>query len=105
MDQTVKQLAFYVKKIAVYHRIFLRNLPEFINPVFDDLVEASYQTASKSILTDEEVQELIVFSEEYISTREQFLELNPNLESQMNLSEILSLIINLNSVLSTIKGE
>ena len=105
MDQNVEQLSSCIKKIAVYHKLFVKNQPEFIDPIIDETVYDAGDLAKKETLTEDEIQELVLFCEEFIFQREQFLISNPELYSSMNPSELVSLFDNLKSVLSTIKGE
>jgi hypothetical protein len=105
MDQNVEQLSSCIKKMAVYHKLFVKNLPEFNDPGFSDSVYNAIILANKETLTDYEIQDLIGFAEEFIFLRDQFLMSNPELYSPMNPSEVASLFDNLKSVLSTIKDQ
>lgn len=104
MDQAVEQLASCIKKYAGYYKLFVKNLPEFDDPVAEETLNTAVQTANKETLTDDEVQELIIFSTEFLNRREQFLEDNPDLVQYMNTTEVITLLDNFNSALSTIKG-
>jgi hypothetical protein len=105
MDQNIEQLSSCIKKMAVYHKLFVKNLPDFDYPEINDSVNNAVELAKKETLTEDEIQDLIVFSEEFISLREDFLLTNPDMYSSMNPNELVSLFDNLKSVLSTIKGE